>query len=197
VIRTGDKAKMPAMPLLARGLLAATLLIGASVPAAADQNDPALNPLFHQLFDARDVRTAAPTEAQILRVLAQSGSPTADLLLARGTEAMNRGDFDSSLATFTSLLKLAPNFAEGWNRRATLYYLMGNLDASIADLEKVLAFEPRHFTALASLGQIYVIKNQRREALRAFQRALAANPHLLVAKRFVDAVRRMDGGLDI
>lgn len=166
-------------------------------PAAADQTDPQLNTLFQQLFGAPDANQASRFEANILRVLAQSGSPTTDLLLARATEAMNRGEYDAALTTLNSLTRLSPNFAEGWNRRATVYFLMGRLDASIIDIERVLSMEPRHFGAWAGLGQIYVVLNRRADALRAFQRALAANPHLTGARRFLDAVNKMDGGKDI
>jgi tetratricopeptide (TPR) repeat protein len=186
------------MRTVALGLTAAALWAAAvTASARADPNDPQLNALFHQLFEAPDAQAASRAEANILRVLAQSGSPTADLLLTRGIEAMNRGDFDLSLQTLTSLVRLAPNFAEGWNRRATLHYVMGNLEASIQDIEKALALEPRHFGAWSGLGQIYIIMNRPADALRAFQRAQAAHPRLAGIRRYIDAVKRMDGGRDI
>ena len=153
--------------------------------------------LFQQLSDAADANQAARVEVSLLRVLAQSGSPTADLLLVRGTEAMNKGDHETALNTFNSLVKLSPNFAEGWNRRATLYFIMGKLEASIADCQKTLQLEPRHFGALVGLGQIYVILNRRDDAKRALQRALAAHPHLAGAKQLLEAVDKMDGGREI
>ncbi len=183
------------MRTVASALIAA--LVWTAAPARADQTDPQMNFLFHQLAEAPDAAQASRAEASILRVLAQSGSPTADLLLTRGTEAMNRGDFDASLTTLNSLVKLAPNFAEAWNRRATLMFLMGNLEASIADIQKVLALEPRHFGAWSGLGQIYIIMNRRDDAMRAFSRALAAHPRLTGARAYLDAARRMDGGRDI
>ena len=174
-----------------------TVLLWTATPASADQTDPQMNFLFHQLAEAPDAAQASRAEANVLRVLAQSGSATADLLLTRGTEAMNRGDFEASLTTLTSLVKLAPNFAEAWNRRATLLFLMGNLEASIVDIHKALALEPRHFGAWSGLGQIYIIMNRREDAMRAFSRALAAHPRLTGARAYLDAVRRMDGGRDI
>lgn len=180
--------------LMCAGALATDI---AALPAQADQTDPQLNFLFQQLYEAPNAATATRFENNILRILSQSGSATADLLLQRGTEAMNRGEFELSLTTLNSLIKLQPNFAEAWNRRATLYFLTGRLDASIADCEKALSLEPRHFGAWAGLGQIYIILNRRNDAMRAFQRALAANPHLAGARRYLDAVRRMDGGREI
>ena len=169
----------------------------ASLPARADQTDPQLNFLFQQLYDAPDANAANRFEVNILRVLAQSGSATSDLLLQRGTDAMNRGEYEASLTTLNSLIKLQPNFAEAWNRRATLYFLMGRLDASIADIQKTLTLEPRHWGAWSGLGRIYIIMNKRDLAVRAFERALAVNPRLVGERRFLDAVRKMDGGREI
>jgi len=153
--------------------------------------------LFQQLGDAPDPNQASRIEQTLVRTLAQSGSPTADLLLQRATEALNKGDQETALNTLNSLVKLAPNFAEAWNRRATLYFLMGNLEASLSDCQKVLTLEPRHFGALVGMGQIYVILNKRDDAKRALQRALAAHPHLAGAKTLLEAVDKMDGGREL
>lgn len=166
-------------------------------PRTPQQIAAQLDQLFQQLGEAPDANQAARIEATLARTLAQSGSPTADLLLQRATEAMNKGDHEGALSTLNSLVKLAPNFAEAWNRRATVYYLMGNLEASIEDCQKVLALEPRHFGALVGLGQIYVILNRRDEAKRVLQRALAAHPNLAGAKTLLEAVDKMDGGREL
>jgi tetratricopeptide (TPR) repeat protein len=166
-------------------------------PRTPQQIAAQVEQLFQQLGEAPDPNQASRIEQTLVRTLAQSGSPTSDLLLQRATEAMNKGDQDTALNTLNSLVKLAPNFAEAWNRRATLYFLMGNLEASIADCQKVLALEPRHFGALVGLGQIYVIQNKRDDAKRALQRALAAHPHLSGAKTLLEAVDKMDGGRDL
>ena len=166
-------------------------------PRTPQQIAAQVEQLFQQLGDAPDPNQAARIEASLVRAMAQSGSPTADLLLQRATEALNKGDQEGALNTLNSLVKLAPNFAEAWNRRATLYYLMGSLDASLADCQQVLTIEPRHFGALVGMGQIYVILNRRDDAKRALQRALAAHPHLAGAKALLEAVDKMDGGREL
>lgn len=175
-----------------RFALAAVLALPVfAAPALAA--DPALDSLFNRLGETTDRQEAARVETAITRALAKSGSATADLLLERGTQAMNKGDFDAALDSFNKVIALAPNFVEGWNRRATLYFLDGRFSASIADIDRTLALEPRHFGALAGLGQIYLIMGRTPDAQRAFQRALAADPYLGSARQFLDALKKQAG----
>ena len=155
--------------------------------------DPVLDQLFNRLGETTDRQEAARVEAAITRALAKSGSATADLLLERGTTAMNKGDYDAALDSFNKVITLAPDFVEGWNHRATLHFLMGRLNASIDDINRTLALEPRHFGALAGLGQIYIIMGRPTDATRAFQRALAADPYLTSARQFLDALKKQAG----
>ena len=155
--------------------------------------DPALDGLFNRLVETTDRQEAARVEAAINRSLARSGSATADLLLERGTTAMNKGDYDAALDAFNKVITLAPDFVEGWNHRATLYFLMGRLNASIDDINRTLALEPRHFGALAGLGQIYIILGRPADATKAFQRALAADPYLASARQFLEALKKQAG----
>lgn len=173
-----------------RILLLVVGIAAALVPAlaAADQNDPALDALFDRLYQTVDTLEARQIEAEIQRVWDSSGSATADLLLGRGTFAMHSGDFAAAERALTMVVTQHPDFAEGWNRRATLYYLMGRLDDSIADVDRTLALAPRHYGALSGLGQIFLIQEKYDQARESFRRALAANPHLVGARRFLRAL---------
>ena len=102
---------------------------------------------------------------------------------------MNKGDLDSAIAEFDALVSVAPNFAEGWNKRATALYLAGRYTESVRDIQRTLALEPRHFGALSGLGTIYLIIANDRGALDAFEAVLALNPHLEGVRRQVESLR--------
>jgi tetratricopeptide (TPR) repeat protein len=109
----------------------------------------------------------------------RSGNSEIDRLMARGTDEQQAGDYDKAIATYTTVIRLQPEFAEGWNRRATVYYLAGDFNRSIADCDEVLKRNPGHFGALAGLGQIYMQMQQPADALKWLRRAFEANPNML------------------
>jgi tetratricopeptide (TPR) repeat protein len=99
--------------------------------------------------------------------------------------------FPIAIVSFNRLIARSPDFAEAWNRRATLHYLMGNDAASIKDIEQTLALEPRHFGALSGLGLI-MMRNQRPGvALRSFEAALELHPHLPAARAHLEPLREL------
>ena len=106
-----------------------------------------------------------------------------------GSLAMAGQKLEIALKAFNRIIELAPNFAEGWNKRATLYYLMGNYPASLADIKRTLELEPRHFGALSGLGLVNVELAHDEAALAAFERALAVDPHLDSANKNAEALR--------
>jgi len=110
---------------------------------------------------------------------ARSGDARIDARMARGTELMQAGRHAEAIEEFTSVIKERPEFAEGWNRRATVYYLAGEFQRSIADCDQVLKRNPGHFGALAGMGEIYVALGEPELALAWFRKALEANPNLL------------------
>ena len=105
-----------------------------------------------------------------------------NLLMRQGAEALSKRKFVLAMESFDAFVILAPQRAEGWNKRATLFFMMGNYKASIEDVQRTLALEPRHFGALAGLGMIYEALKQKEAALKAFQAALAINPHMSEVK---------------
>ena len=159
--------------------------------AMAGQDDPRLNDLFAELKSSETISEAAGIEVQIWRLWSLSNDAAVDRMLAGGTAAMNHGGYDAALNSFNNVIELRPDFAEGWNKRATLYYLMGDYDRSIADVERTLALEPRHFGALAGLGLINMVLARHAEALAAFEAALAVHPHMPHARRMVKRLRAL------
>ncbi len=170
----------------------AMVLFGASA-GLADQNDVRLDAMFNRLHELTDLREAQQIETAIWQVWGESGSATADLLLARGERAMAIRNLDVALDAFSALITLEPDFAEGWNKRATVFFMMGDLDASIADIERTLELAPRHFGALSGLGQIYVIMDRPKDAMNAYRRALAANPYLRGIRSTIEALQDQIG----
>ncbi len=165
------------MPKLMMWLAAfATLWI--ALPAAASQSDPRLGALFRRLVETTDAAEATLIEQGIWSIWLQSGEPKIDQLMAGGMAAMDAGDADTAEEIFDEIVEEAPNFAEGWNKRATLRYMTGDYRGSLADIEKTLALEPRHFGALSGMGLVYLATGDDAKALDAFRRALAIDPHL-------------------
>jgi tetratricopeptide (TPR) repeat protein len=144
----------------------------------ADQNAPELDDLFTALRRAHDPVTAAPIEAQIWDLWIQHEDPAANRLMVRGLQQESANDLNAAVATFTQLIELKPDFAEAWNRRATLNYLLGNYAKSKADIDQVLKLEPYHFGALSGLGLVYLAQGNYFEARRAFEAALEVNPSM-------------------
>ena len=165
---------------------AVALVISLTGPAVADQKDVRLDELFAELHAIGDPLRALRIQQTIWGVWTESGSETVDLLLGKGTQAMAQGEFDKALALFNSVIEIAPEFAEGWNKRATLYYLMGWHEASIQDIDRTLNLEPRHFGALSGLGLVNLALDRLDDALQAFERALEANPHMPNARDHIE-----------
>ena len=108
----------------------------------------------------------------------RSGNPAVDSTLRQGIEAMQRQEIDKAEAVFTHLIEIAPDFAEGWNKRATVHYLAGDFQRSLADCHEVIKRNPVHFGALSGYGQIYFRLEQYDKAIEYWRRALAVNPNM-------------------
>jgi tetratricopeptide (TPR) repeat protein len=162
--------------------------------AAADQNDPRLAPLFQRLHDAASPDDAEWAELQIWNIWLNSPDAEINGIMHQGVERMSRGDYAAALKAFDTVVTRAPDFAEGWNKRASVLYLMGDYAASIRDVEKTLALEPRHFGALSGLGLINAELGNEEAALDAFEKALAINPSMgSVRQNAEDMRKRIEG----
>ncbi len=161
-------------------------------PAAADPAQR-LEELFHTLADP-DASDAALVQRRIAEIWSRSGSDSMDLLLTRGREALDAEEYAKALSHFTALTELDPGFAEGWNARATAEYLLENYWAAVADIQRTLRLEPRHFGALAGLGIILERTGDEAAALRVHREALRINPHLEGAREAVERLApKIDG----
>lgn len=171
------------------GPVAAIAFLALPWAAAADQNDSRLAPLFEVLRSAATPDRIGYAERFIWAIWHESGREDVDRLMEAGIEEMGSGRLRESIATFARIVDLAPEFAEGWNKRATAYYLAGDLDASIRDVERTLALEPRHFGALSGLGLIHLAKDDELGALRAFEATLEVHPRAPAARYHVQRLR--------
>jgi len=116
-------------------------------------------------------------ENEIWGEWSKSGSAAMDLLLQRGRDAIDAGDFDTAIAHLTALTDHAPDFAEGYNARATAYFRSGRYGPALADIRRTLALNPQHFGAMIGLGTIMEDVGRPKLALRAYHAAFAIQPH--------------------
>jgi tetratricopeptide (TPR) repeat protein len=169
----------------------------AKLPKVGADKTRGLDFLFGALKAAPDEASAKHVEARIWAMWLQTPSDTAALLMARAKAAMDAQQADVALKLLDAIIKLRPDYTEAWNRRATLYYLQNNYARSLADIQQVLAREPRHFGALAGLGMIMQDLGDEKRALDAFRKALAVNPHLEKVPDLVKMLSEKVEGRDI
>jgi tetratricopeptide (TPR) repeat protein len=146
--------------------------------------------LIGALTDADEVvRTLA--EHSVWQVWGRSGDTEADDLLQAGIEQMSRGDGPAAVETFTKAIQRKPDFAEAWNKRATVYFLMGQHEQSLKDCDEVMKRNPAHFGALAGYGQIYLQLDQPERALGYFRRALRVNPNMRGVQQIIPQLEQL------
>ncbi len=175
-------------------LALAGLLLAASPAAQADQADPRLDALFALLKETQNPLEARLAENQIWQLWMTSDDATVNLLMGRGVDAMSAQDLKGAFKIFTEMIQIAPDFAEAWNKRATVLYLLGAYTESIADIDRTLELEPRHFGALSGLGLCNAELEHDEAALDAFQRALSVNPHMDSVRANAEMIRRKIDG---
>jgi tetratricopeptide (TPR) repeat protein len=167
------------------------------LPQVPGDRTKGLEFLFGALKAAPDEASAKHVEGRIWALWSQTASDTTALLMARSKVATEAKQYDVALKLLDAVVKLKPDYVEGWNRRATIYYLKNDYAHSLEDIEQVLAREPRHFGALAGLGMIMQELGDDKRALDAFRKALAVNPHLDKVPDMVKTLSEKVEGRDI
>jgi tetratricopeptide (TPR) repeat protein len=165
----------------------------------AQQGDRARNLefLLGALKVAPDETSAKAIEDRIWALWQASGSDTVDVLMARVKQASDAGNFDLALRLLDAIIEIQPQYVEAWNRRATIFFLKKDFSDSLADIEHVLAKEPRHFGALAGLGTILEEVGDDKHALEAYRKALAVHPYLKGVAEHIKALADKVEGRDI
>jgi len=167
-------------------LLSAVATLVLMAGQAVAQSSARLENLFDELARAGSPPEAALIESEIWRAWSDSGSPTVDLIMTRGLQALEAKEYAVALDMFSMAIEIDPDYAEAWNKRATLYYVIDDYDAAIADVTQVLAREPRHWPALMGLAVMFDDLDRKEAALEAYRRALEINPQLEDAQAAVD-----------
>ena len=174
---------------IAASIVAVSCSLGTA--AMADQDDSRLDGLFQRLQTTASITEARNLESLIWSIwFSYDGeNPEVRQLMGAAAAAMNIRDQDKAETILTRVTELAPDFAEGWNRRATSRYLAGDYAGSVADIQRTLELEPRHFGALSGLGLIYTALEDPERAVAAFEAALEINPHMPGARANIEHLR--------
>lgn len=137
-----------------------------------------LDTLFGELARAHSPQESKAIESAIFDIWMQSGSPSIDILMSHGLDAFAAKDYDRALFYFNEVVALKPDFVEGWDKRAAIFFLKDKYAEALKDLEHVLQLEPRHFSAMGGLAVILEELGDKRGALDVYRRALKLNPYL-------------------
>ena len=125
-------------------------------PLLASQDNPRLDKLFAEFKTVKNNQKADNVTAEIWSIWRYAGDPAVDWMMHESQRYMTAGELDSALGGYALIIDATPDFAEGWHKRATVHFLLGNYPTSIKDIKETVALEPRHFDALAGLGLVYL-----------------------------------------
>ena len=164
------------MSIIFKILIVSISLLFASKIALADQNDPRLNNLFKKLNETENQDEIRDLISDIWNIWYEVDDPKVIEYFERGIQAMNLRNYPLAIRFFNNLIEEDPNFAEGWNKRATVHFMMGNFDQSMQDIIKTLELEPRHFGALDGMGLIFIHQGQFQQALDVYDKMLEIFP---------------------
>ncbi|TPJ78498.1 hypothetical protein [Mesorhizobium sp. B2-6-2] len=160
----------------------------AATPPAAPTRQGRLDQLFAELKRERNEKAAERIAGRIWNEWNQSGSASIDLMMRWAQKATEDQKFDVALDFLDQVVTLQPDYAEGWNRRATVHFMMKNYGKSMADIDRTLELEPRHFGALSGLAQIMAETGHKQSALEAWQKVLAIYPMMRSAQNQVSTL---------
>ena len=152
-------------------------ILFASKIAIADQNDPRLNNLFKKLNETENQDEIRDLISDIWNIWYEVDDPKVIEYFEKGIQAMNIRNYPLAIRFFNNLIEEDPNFAEGWNKRATVHFMMGNFDESMQDIIKTLELEPRHFGALDGMGLIFIHQGQFQQAIDVYDKMLEIFPY--------------------
>ena len=158
--------------------------------AVADQNDERLDVLFENLKSTSNLGVIEQLEEQIWSIWLASDDDEINILMKEGVRAMAARDLDTALQTFDKIIAKEPDFAEGWNKRATVYYLQENLTESMQDIQRTLELEPRHFGALSGMGLIFMQLGDDAGALEAYKEVIKIHPNSPSARFYIEALQK-------
>ncbi len=155
----------------------------------AEKNKNISQELLDKLKETKDEAEATMLEEEIWDAWLVSGSATVDTLMERGLEYQEHDDLEAARDAFDKAIAILPEYAEGWNRRAVLFFNDGKYDEAIADLESAITYEPRHFGAWIGMAMIFESIDSPEAALKAYDKALEIHP---MAQAAVQGKRRLD-----
>jgi tetratricopeptide (TPR) repeat protein len=146
-------------------------------------------PALVQILRDDDARVREAAQNVMWTIWLRSGNDDIDALMVEGAQRMEQEEYPEAIEIFDQIIARAPQFAEGYNKRATIYYLMQEFDKSIADIHRTLELNPVHFGALSGMGLCYLGLEELRQALVWFERAVAVNPNLDSIQHYIQQIR--------
>jgi tetratricopeptide (TPR) repeat protein len=175
----------------------------AQAPQTKPDDPPAQTPaearadLYARLAASKDADETAGLITLLLHTYAVSGSDTGDLLLRRARQAISAEEYPDAVKILDATIALLPDWAEGWNARATARYLDEDYDGSMADIAQTLKREPRHLGALMGMATILEARGKTEDALKVYERALAIAPHWRNAEEAADRLKASLAGEEL
>ena len=175
----------------------------AQAPQAKKDQPPPKTPaeeradLYARLAASKDADETSGIITRLLHLYSESGSDTADLLLKRARQAIGVENYSDALKILDATVALQPDWAEGWNARATARYLDDDYNGSMADIAQTLKREPRHIGALMGMGMILESREKREDALKVYERVLEIAPHWRNAEEAADKLKAALAGSEL